>query len=302
MSTDPRGAGAVAPPTCPVCRGPMVRRTARRGEFAGRDFYGCAAFATTNCPGKLDIGSLAGPGVAPPAGANAQAVFEARRDRERNRRRALLPAMVGVAVIVMAMEYLLLWPLNGLLASLVIGVTGFAFVKVVTELPNDVISWERGAKGEQATARHLLGLGEAGFISFSNRWATGLKGDIDTIVVGPSGIYVIETKTTKAKVEVIRDRIFTGDYQQDWADQATREAMAVQIGLRDLLDPLHRTVVPIICVYGKGPGIGLTAAGVRVVSANQLVRTLSSGLEVLGGADVQRIAGVIDARFRTQRP
>jgi Nuclease-related domain len=138
-------------------------------------------------------------------------------------------------------------------------------------LPNDVINWERGAKGEQSTARHLQGLAEAGFISFSNRGATGLKGDIDAIVVGPTGVYVVETKTTKAKVEIIRDRTLTGDYQQDWADQATREAMAIQIGLRDLLDPLHRTVVPIVCVYAKGPGVGRTAAGVRLVSAAQLV-------------------------------
>jgi hypothetical protein len=105
----------------------MIRRTAKRGEFAGRDFWGCAAFAQTDCPGKIDIGSMSGSGRSAPAGANAQAIFEARRDRERARRRALLPAVVGIAIITMVMEYLLLWPLNGILATLAIGITAFAF-------------------------------------------------------------------------------------------------------------------------------------------------------------------------------
>jgi hypothetical protein len=229
-------------------------------------------------------------------------VFEARRAREKARRRALLPAVVGIAVIVMVTEFLLFWPVNVIFASIVIGITAFAFVKVVTELPNDVINWERGAKGEQATAMHLQGLAEAGFISFANRWVTGLKGDIDTIVVGPSGIYVVETKTTRAKVEVIRDRIFTGDYEQDWVGQVTREAMAVQIGLRDLLDPLHRTVVPVLCVHGKGPGIGRTVAGVQVMSGTQVVVTLSSAPRVLTETDIERLAEAVDERFSRHRP
>ena len=260
------GAGS-ASPTCPVCGGPTVRRTARRGEFAGRDFWGCAAYARTNCPGKVDIGAVVAGGGPPPAGASVQAVFEAKRDRERARRRALLPAVVAIAIIAMVMEFLLMWPLSPIIASIAIGITAFAFVKVVTELPNDVLSWERGAQGERATADRLTALETAGFISFHNRWVAGLKGDIDHIAVGPAGIFVIETKTTKIKVEVIRDRLFLGEHnQQEWIDQVTREAMAVQIALRDVLDPLHRTVAPVLCVHGSGPGIGRTVAGVQVVS------------------------------------
>lgn len=33
-----------AAPTCPVCAGPMVRRTARRGKTAGQSFWGCASY------------------------------------------------------------------------------------------------------------------------------------------------------------------------------------------------------------------------------------------------------------------
>ena len=276
----------------------MVRRTARRGEFAGRDFWGCAAFARTNCPGKVDIGAVAAAGEPPPPGASVQAVFEARRDRERARRRALLPAVVALAVITMVAEFLLFWPLSPIVGSVVIGITAFAFVKVVTELPTDVLSWERGAQGERATADRLTALEAAGFISFHNRWVAGLKGDIDHIAVGPPGIFVIETKFTKVKLEVIRDRLFLGDHnQQGWIEQVTREAMAVQIALRDVLDPLHRTVAPVLCVHGSGPGIGRTVAGVQVVSGPRLVTALASGPSVLADEDVQRLAEAIDERL-----
>jgi Nuclease-related domain len=279
----------------------MIRRTARRGEFAGRDFFGCVAFARTNCPGKVDVGAVQPPGAPPAAGASVQAVFETRRAREKARRRALLPAVVACAVIAMVMEFLLIWPLNTIIASIVIVMTGFAFVKIVTELPYDVIRWERGAQGERATAGYLTALEDAGFISFHNRWVAGLRGDVDHIAVGPSGIFVIETKTTKAKVEVIRDRLLLADHdKQEWVDQVTREAMAVQIALRDLVDPLHRTVSPVLCVHGTGPGIGRTVAGVQVVSGARLVAALSSAPPVLTDTDIQRLAGAVDERLSRQ--
>ncbi len=40
-----------APPACPRCGGPMVRRTARRGSNAGKEFWGCQAYP--KCRGTL---------------------------------------------------------------------------------------------------------------------------------------------------------------------------------------------------------------------------------------------------------
>lgn len=34
------------PPTCPNCNIPMVRRTAKQGEFKGKDFYACTNYPT----------------------------------------------------------------------------------------------------------------------------------------------------------------------------------------------------------------------------------------------------------------
>lgn len=40
-----------APPACPLCKSPMVLRTAKRGPNAGSQFWGCSMFATTGCKG-----------------------------------------------------------------------------------------------------------------------------------------------------------------------------------------------------------------------------------------------------------
>jgi len=46
-------AAAVAEPECPRCGSPMVRRTARQGANAGRDFWGCSTYP--KCRGTRDI-------------------------------------------------------------------------------------------------------------------------------------------------------------------------------------------------------------------------------------------------------
>jgi restriction system protein len=38
---------------CPRCHSPMIRRTARRGNMAGQDFWGCSTYP--RCRGTRDI-------------------------------------------------------------------------------------------------------------------------------------------------------------------------------------------------------------------------------------------------------
>lgn len=38
-------------PICPRCAGPMVKRTAKQGKFAGQPFWGCAGYFESGCRG-----------------------------------------------------------------------------------------------------------------------------------------------------------------------------------------------------------------------------------------------------------
>lgn len=47
------GRGRSAPPGCPLCNAPMVRKTARRGRHAGEPFWGCSRYP--GCTGKRAV-------------------------------------------------------------------------------------------------------------------------------------------------------------------------------------------------------------------------------------------------------
>jgi hypothetical protein len=87
----------------------------------------------------------------------------------------LLPPFVGIVVIGMTAEYLLFSLVNPVIAAFVVLITVGLSFRVYGRLPDDVLNWEREAKGERATAEHLGSLAAAGFISFANRWGAGSK-------------------------------------------------------------------------------------------------------------------------------
>ena len=81
-------------------------------------------------------------------------------------------------------------------------------------------------------------------------------------------------------------------------DQVYREATAVQVALRDLLDPLHLTVQPVICLHeGELPWFNKTVRGVRLASGRQLARLLRSGEARLDAEALQRLAREVDRRL-----
>jgi restriction system protein len=51
------GRGTEAPPTlvCPLCGAEMMKRTAKRGAYAGEPFWGCSNFRNTGCRGTRAI-------------------------------------------------------------------------------------------------------------------------------------------------------------------------------------------------------------------------------------------------------
>ena len=60
VATAPRPTPVAPPvastvPGCPLCQSPMVLRQARNGPMAGKQFWGCSAFAQTRCRGTREL-------------------------------------------------------------------------------------------------------------------------------------------------------------------------------------------------------------------------------------------------------
>jgi hypothetical protein len=275
----------------------MNRRTARKGPNAGRDFWGCSRFSIDQCPGTIDIAPDFAKESGP--GSFAQDRFDrAKRAHQRNMR-ALVPTIVGLAALLGLGEVALLAPVAGLWAG-VVGLAIFAVAMVaVTRLPREALFWDKGARGERRSAEALDPLGRRGFVILYNRLMPDGRGDIDAVAIGPTGVWVIETKNLSGAVEVVRDRLFVKDYdRQAIVEQVYREAFAVQQIVGDLLAPAVLMVVPVLCFHGlRAPKAG-SVGGVRVTSGSNLASLLTGGLQKLDPDLVQQIATVLDRKLR----
>jgi hypothetical protein len=214
--------------------------------------------------------------------------------------RRLWPLLVGVTLVFMVGAYLVgqayVSPAWAALFAMVLGVI---FVLGLLQLPQTTRAWRLGAEGERRTAQHLQGLAQSGFVVLNDRKVPGYGGNLDHIAVGPSGVWAIETKRLKGKVEIQGDELWIGGRRQDRiVDQVYREAVAVQIALRDHLDPLAMTVNPILCLHASDlPWFNKSVRRVRLASGRGLVRTLASGDAKLTAEQVQTIARSADERL-----
>ena len=285
----------------------MVRRTARKGANAGREFWGCSRYRIDECPGTIDIPSTDNP---PPAvttgsaGVFSQAKAEQiRRDRKR-RLRVVLPMVVALVCLLALGSYLGFAPYLGLSAgvpSLMICLVGMF---LILKLPSEAIYWDKGATGERRTAEVLRPLESQGFVIWHGRLMPDGHGDIDSIAIGPTGVWVIETKNLSGSVEVVNDRLFVKDHdRQAMVAQVYREAFIVQQIVGELLGPANTMVVPVLCIHGaRTPRFDRTVGGVRIASGGHLVSLMTTGPQKLDPELVQKVAELADRKLREPWP
>ena len=77
---------------------------------------------------------------------------------------------------------------------------GALLLKVVPE-PQTTRAWATGAEGEREVGRLLDDLSQSGVISLHDRRKPGSQTNIDHVAIGPAGIYVIDAKKYKGRVE-----------------------------------------------------------------------------------------------------
>jgi hypothetical protein len=251
----------------------------------------------TGCRGKreVDVDGL----PERPAGSAAQEIFEERKRKHRDNMRLALPGVTAAVLVAMAMVYLLLIGLNGLLAGgavILVALTGWI---AIARLPREALSWGRGAKGERKTSDALTPLQRRGFIVLHDRRIPGGRGNIDHVAIGPQGIFVIESKYLSGTIDVANNRLWIADNdRQNLIDEVYREAIATQIALGEHLNPLRLTVSPVLCIHGaRVPLFDKRVAGIRLFSAREL-RQIADGPALLDAAQVQELAALADRQLR----
>jgi len=151
--------------------------------------------------------------------------------------------------------------------------------------------WGRGAEAEVATAQ-LLGRLPRRFVVLHDRRRPGASGNIDHLVLGPTGVFVVDSKARRAALKVRRGQVWAGDHAID-PGPAARQAAYVE---RALGVP----VAAIVAVHGLGfRRRGRKVDGVRIIPADRLCRRLRRRGRGRGltRSRVVALAGVADPLF-----
>lgn len=206
------------------------------------------------------------------------------RDTAIQRLRRALPsiALLGVAVAVLVEWDLYIAGLAAVVGSLRISRS------LRRSVPQAAASWLKGGNGEQAVGALLQRLEARGWRAIHDRRIPGSEANIDHIVVGPGGVFVIETKNYSSKVTVGRSTIFAGGQNQTKIlKQAKGEALAAYRVIEPLIKPLGLRVRPVVCFIGVVRDQGARRVqGVEVVSSTELVRFLGTRPAVLDESQV----------------
>lgn len=99
-------------------------------------------------------------------------------------------------------------------------VLGGAILAVTSE-PQTTKVWASGADGERRVAEALSG--ETDVVVLNDRRVPGTRGNIDHIVVGPPGVFVVDAKDHRGLVHIV-DRGGLWYRCQRWADAHKRAA------------------------------------------------------------------------------
>jgi hypothetical protein len=154
-------------------------------------------------------------------------------------------------------------------------------------------AWQRGAAGERQTARLLDRLGRDGYVIFHDLAMPDSPANLDHLVLGPSGVFMIDSKQWSGQVHQSSDGlIWHNHYRLD------RTLAIIRWEAETLGRLLGVPVAPLVCVHGAHiQHGGLHAQGVAIIPAS-LLRSALGYDQVLSDTDVELYAATARTRLR----
>jgi Nuclease-related domain len=154
-------------------------------------------------------------------------------------------------------------------------------------------TWQRGAQGERHTARLLRRLPRDGFVVFHDLAVPGSQSNLDHLVIGPTGVFVIDSKQWTGSIHKgIDGLVWHNHYRLDRTLETVRweaETIGGMLGTR---------ATALLCIQGAHlQGGGVDAQGVAIVPA-QLLRSALGQDRVLSDADVTALATAVWSSLR----
>jgi Nuclease-related domain len=154
-------------------------------------------------------------------------------------------------------------------------------------------TWQRGAHGERHTARLLDRLTRDGYVIFHDLAVPGSPANVDHLVIGTSGVFIIDSKQWTGSVHQSADGLVWHNYCR-----LDRTLETVRWEAQQVSGLLGTRTAALLCVHSAHiQGGGLHAQGVAIVPAH-LLRSALGYDRVLSDADVELLATTARSRLR----
>jgi len=213
----------------------------------------------------------------------------------RNRGRFLVLAAFLAPLVIGANLAAARWSSLRWSAGLVTGMVVAMFVIARMSPPHWIEKWQDGAVGEQWTGRTLRELESQGWRIFHDLAAS--RGNIDHVVVGPGGVFLLDSKRWRGSVTVEADsavvrRLEDPDLHWRFTSPAHVKGLAVEVS--EAIRASTRATVwvtPVIVVWGEFAQVALARwlkdqpARIAPGRVEQIAEAVASAL---AGVDVTR--------------
>lgn len=162
-----------------------------------------------------------------------------------------------------------------------------------TEQARRAETFTRGGKAEERTAQLLSTLSPYDFFSLHDRrWPGTTSANIDHVVVGPSGVFVVDTKHWSGDLSVDAGQLLRGQSPcDDDVDKVVAQADAVREVLADIGVPAVQ-VRPVIALHGKAFELQ-EVTGAWVVDSERLPRHLLRHSKAFTQAQVEQVLSAL---------
>lgn len=189
----------------------------------------------------------------------------------------VLPFLLVGAALTLADAW---WRWNG---GVFLGAGLALFVIALQSPPQHIENWNAGADGEKRTARVLRPLTRAGWHAIHDLDWTG-AGNVDLVVLGPGGVYVLDSKAWSGVVSVDEDGVTSTPKDDPEAartrqHQRGRHALAGSAVARALAARSNVPVpapVPVMVMWAPFPQRVASRGGVTYVAGDHLADWLIS--------------------------
>lgn len=247
----------------------MVVRALRHGDEVDGLFWGCLRPLVCNGTRRIRDPLV----IEPTADASTQAIFEWERSRDR---RGWVGGVEQTAN-----------------ASGGTGLLG-RFGRAVSRPTNT--SAPSASYAVPATKGPLDALTDYGFVVLHRRLVASAHAVVDHLVVGPSGVFVVDQKDWPGQISVSVDTVYVdGRLRVGATDSVLRATAAVEQVLGHELKPLGTGVRPVIAVdLATNRGFEATVGKVSIAAMRSIAKVIRAGQPTLGPETVVRLALAAD--------